>query len=61
MIIPSTNYRGDAPEPGRWSFAFDTTHGLPEDEFEELASLFPTLHFDCECIDSMDAYMGSAG
>ena len=47
-----------APEAGRWSFAFDTTRGFPEDEFEELASLIPMLHLDCECIDSMDDYMG---
>lgn len=56
--IYASNYRERAPEAGRWSFAFDTTHGFPVDEFEELASLFPMLHFNCECIDSMDDYMG---
>ena len=56
--VSATNYREWAPEPGTWSFAFDTRDPFPEDVFEELASLFPALHFHCECIDSMDDYMG---
>lgn len=53
-----SNYREHAPEPESWMFAFDTATGFPEDVFEELAPLFPALHFDCECIDSMDDYCG---
>lgn len=52
------NYREHAPEPGNWAFAFDTDGGFPEGVFEDLAALFPTLNFDCDCIDALDDYMG---
>lgn len=52
------NYRDHAPKPGSWSFAFDTSQDFPEELFEELATIFPMLYFDCECIDLMDDFMG---
>jgi len=57
-VIHAWNYRERAPQPGSWFFAFDTGCYFPEYLFIELASLFPKLHFDCDCIDSMDEYMG---
>lgn len=52
------NYREHAPEPGKWRFAFDTDGEFPEGVFEDFAALFPALHFDCDCIDALDNYMG---
>lgn len=52
------NYRERRPEPGSWFFAFDTPVAFPDDLLEELASSFPKLAFDCECIDSDDDFMG---
>lgn len=52
------NYRERSPEPGTWSFAFDTDAEFPEGVFEDLAAMFPALHFDCDCIEALDDYMG---
>jgi len=55
---PVTNYREHAPETGSWWFAFDTLVEFPERLFEDLVPRFPTLRFSCECIESMDDFMG---
>ncbi|KZX52700.1 hypothetical protein A3711_07235 [Erythrobacter sp. HI00D59] len=41
-----------------YSFSFDTGYGFPEGYFEELASRFPRLAFECDCIESLDEFMG---
>ncbi len=41
-----------------YSFSFDTPFCFPEQLFELLAGRFPALAFDCNCIDSMDEFMG---
>lgn len=41
-----------------YSFSFDTPHWFPEPLFELLAERFPALAFDCDCIDSIDDFMG---
>lgn len=57
-IVYAWNYRGETTAPGEWHCAFDTGPWFPEEVFEELAAIFPTLAFDCECIESMDDFMG---
>lgn len=56
--VYASNYREEAPKAGSWSFAFDTEYRFPDDVFEDLAALFHALHFYCDCIDSLDDYMG---
>lgn len=57
-IVHASNYREEEPGPGKWSFLFDTSHAFPEHEFNQIASFFPSLHFECECIGSLDEFMG---
>ena len=41
-----------------YSFSFDTDHSFPEEIFELIAKQFPSLAFDCGCIESTDKMMG---
>jgi|UPI0007A59863 hypothetical protein len=57
-VVDVSNYREEEPGPGSWSFRFDTRHSFPERELDRIASSFPSLHFECECIGSLDEFMG---
>ncbi|PZO81012.1 MAG: hypothetical protein DI632_00065 [Sphingomonas hengshuiensis] len=48
----------DVPGDSRYAFNFDTDFRFPVDLFERIARAFPALAFDCDCIDSMDEFMG---
>lgn len=55
----SWNFRErEQSEQGTYKFGFDTRARFPIEDFENLAKMFPTLAFHCECIASMDEFMG---
>jgi hypothetical protein len=41
-----------------YSFSFDTEGRFPEQLFQQLATSFPRLAFDCTCIEALDEFMG---
>ena len=53
------NFRASGnQERGTYSFAFDTIGRFPVPIFRRLAELFPTLAFECDCIEECDESMG---
>lgn len=43
---------------GTFRFAYDTSPRFPTRLFDRLAEMFPKLAFHCDCIGSMDEFMG---
>lgn len=45
-------------DSNHYAFKFDTSNQFPSDVFKHLAVFFTELAFDCDCIDSLDEFMG---